>query len=141
VRVQIHTQNRLKYLFYSPYTKNPSLRTWIFYPLRKQWHIINDSVAIVVSHQSVRSVYHHAKRVSITFAMMSICFRGCFFQLNPPLRRVNCRNLIINRPSTDRLLSTFTMFIAICYAICIILSELEVQYEKHRYYNTQSQNR
>ena len=32
----------------------------IFYPLRKQWHIINDSVAIVVSHQSVRTVYHHA---------------------------------------------------------------------------------
>ena len=31
-----------------------------FYPLRKQWHIINDSVAIVVSHQSVRTVYHHA---------------------------------------------------------------------------------
>ena len=31
-----------------------------FYPLRKQWHIINDSVAIVVSYQSVRTVYHHA---------------------------------------------------------------------------------
>ncbi len=31
-----------------------------FYPLRKQWHIINDSVAIVASHQSVRTVYHHA---------------------------------------------------------------------------------
>ena len=31
-----------------------------FYPLRKQWHIINDSVAIVVSHQPVRAVYHHA---------------------------------------------------------------------------------
>ena len=31
-----------------------------FYPLRKQWHIINDSNAIVVSHQSVRTVYHHA---------------------------------------------------------------------------------
>ena len=33
-----------------------------FYPLRKQWHIINDSVAIVVSHQSVRTAYYHAKR-------------------------------------------------------------------------------
>ena len=31
-----------------------------FYPLRKQWHIINDSVAIVVSHQSDRTVSHHA---------------------------------------------------------------------------------
>ena len=42
-----------------------------FYPLRKQWYIINDSDAIVVSHQSFRTVYHHAKRVSkIAFAMM-----------------------------------------------------------------------
>ena len=31
-----------------------------FYPLRKQWHIISDIRAIVVSHQSVRTVYHHA---------------------------------------------------------------------------------
>ena len=38
-----------------------------FYPLRKQWYIINDSGAIVVSHQSVRTVYHHAKRVSNNF--------------------------------------------------------------------------
>ncbi len=38
-----------------------------FYPLRKQWYIIHDSVAIVVSHQSVRTVYHHAKRVSKNF--------------------------------------------------------------------------
>ena len=42
-----------------------------FYPLRKQWHIINDSVAIVVSHQSVRTVYHHALAcIKNTFAMM-----------------------------------------------------------------------
>jgi hypothetical protein len=32
-----------------------------FYPLRKQWYIINNgNFAIVVSHQSVRTVYHHA---------------------------------------------------------------------------------
>ena len=42
-----------------------------FYPLRKQWHIINDSNAIVVSHQSVRTVYHHALAcIKNTFAMM-----------------------------------------------------------------------
>ena len=42
-------------------TKNSrSKEREFFYPLRKQWHIINDSVAIVVSHQSVRTVYHHA---------------------------------------------------------------------------------
>ena len=41
--------------------KNPrSSERGFFYPLRKQWHIINDSDAIVVSYQSVRTVYHHA---------------------------------------------------------------------------------
>ena len=48
--------------------KNPrSSERGFFYPLRKQWYIINDSIAIVVSHQSVRTVYHHAKRVSKNF--------------------------------------------------------------------------
>ena len=41
-----------------------------FYPLRKQWYIINDSKAIVVSHQSVRTVYHH------TFRCVSKSFRN-----------------------------------------------------------------
>ncbi len=43
----------------------------IFYPLRKQGYIINDSVAVVVSHQSVRTVYHHTFSVyKNAFAMM-----------------------------------------------------------------------
>ena len=56
----------------SNYPKNPrSSERGFFYPLRKQWHIINDSVTIVVSHQSVRTVYHHALAcIKNTFAMM-----------------------------------------------------------------------
>ena len=43
-----------------------------FYPLRKQWYIINNGkIAIVVSHQSVRTVYHHALAcIKKAFAMM-----------------------------------------------------------------------
>ena len=42
--------------------KNPrSSERGFFYPLRKQWYIINNGkFAIVVSHQSVRTAYHHA---------------------------------------------------------------------------------
>ena len=53
-------------------------RLVFFYPLRKQWHIINDSNAIVVSHQSIRTVYHHALAcIKNAFAMMiykAFCF-------------------------------------------------------------------
>ena len=41
-------------------TKKASRKTCFFYPLRKRWYIINDSGAIVVSHQPIRAVYHHA---------------------------------------------------------------------------------
>ena len=55
-----------------PPTNRLAFASLFFYPLRKQWHIINNGKAIVVSHQSVRTVYHHTFRcVSKTsFAMM-----------------------------------------------------------------------
>ena len=59
-------------LFRRTGTKNTrSLERVFFYPLRKQWHIINDSNAIVVSYQSVMTVYHHALAcIKNIFAMM-----------------------------------------------------------------------
>ena len=43
----------------------------LFLSKPQAWHIINYSIAIVVSHQSVRTVYHHALAcIKNTFAMM-----------------------------------------------------------------------
>ena len=61
-----------------------------FYPLRKQWHIINDSVAIVVSHQSVRTVYHHALAcIKNTFAMMIYKTSFWWYAIPTELMRYN----------------------------------------------------
>ena len=64
VGVRIHTQN-CRSIFFIVLTQTKKTcygKSFLFYPLRKQWYIINDSVAIVVSHQFVRTVYHHAQR-------------------------------------------------------------------------------
>ena len=46
-----------------PSQKSTGFDLSIFYPLRRQWYIINDSNAIVVSHQSIRTAYHHTAGV------------------------------------------------------------------------------